>query len=55
MRDLNLCLATLFHVGNYLTDFCAEAVVLLIHRQFVVKPDWMDHRLCPSNTYSLGF
>jgi len=36
-RDLDLVLSGLLYVGDYLTDFRAEAVVFVTHCQFVVN------------------
>jgi hypothetical protein len=53
LRDLDLLLSGLFHIGDYFTVFRTEAVVFITHSQFVVKPAWMNLRLCLSNFYSL--
>ncbi len=53
LRDLDLLLSGLFHVGDHFTVFRTEAVVFVTHSQFVVNPDWMNPRLCQSNFYSL--
>ena len=39
LRDLVLGLSGLLHVGDHFTVFRTEAVVFVIHSQFVVKPD----------------
>ena len=52
LRDLALGLSGLLHVGDHFTVFRTEAVVF-VRSQFVVKPDWMNPRLCQPNFYSL--
>ena len=39
LSDLVLSLSGLLHVGDHFTVFRTEAVVFVIHSQFVVKPD----------------
>jgi hypothetical protein len=53
LRDLVLGLSGLVHVRDYFTIFRTEAGMFVIHSQFVVKPDWTNPRLCPTNFYSL--
>lgn len=53
LRDLDLVLSGLLHIGDHFTVFRAEAVLFVVHSQFVVKLAWMNPRLCQSNFYSL--
>ena len=39
LRDLDLSLSGLIHVGDHFTVFRTEAVVFVTHSQFVVKSD----------------
>ncbi len=39
LSDLVLSLSGLLHVGDHFTVFRTEAVMFVIHSQFVVKPD----------------
>ena len=39
LSDLSLGFSRLPHVGDHVTFFRAEAVVFVVHSQFVVKPD----------------
>ena len=45
LRDLVLRLSGLLYIGDHITVFRTEAVVFVIHSQFVVKPGWTNPRL----------
>jgi hypothetical protein len=53
LHDLDLLLSSLFHVSDHLTVFRTEAVVFVAQGQFIVKPPWLNLRLCQSNFYLL--
>ena len=53
LRNLALGPSCLIHIGDHFAIFGTEAAVLVTHSQFVVKPDWMNPRLCLSNFYLL--